>query len=147
MALLFWSSAGHPRRDAMEGPQSPPGPKFFPLYPFFTCAPARQVFFSSGSWRRKKVLQHREGQRTVGQFQDVVFQLEHVPPARTNHRTHTTGQFHGSGPTHSTRTRGHIGNVYNSGYERVPSAAEASAVRALPWVRDSDAENKHLHRS
>ena len=32
------------------------------------------------------------------------------------------------------------------GYEAVPSAAEAAAARALPWARDSDAENEHTHR-
>ena len=46
----------------------------------------------------KKVWQHGEGQRTVDQFQGVVFSLEHAPPARTLHRIHHTGHLHGSRP-------------------------------------------------
>ena len=46
----------------------------------------------------KNVWQHREGQRTVDQFQGVVFSLEHAPPARTLHRIHHTGHLHGSRP-------------------------------------------------
>ena len=124
MALLFWSSAGHPRRDAMEGPQSPPGPKFFPLYPFFTCAPARQVFFSSGSWRRKKCGAQGRGPADGGRISRCAFSTR-THAARSNPSPHPSHRpFPRLTPSHSTRTCGQTGNLYNGGYEPVPSAAE-----------------------
>ena len=55
-------------------------------------------FFPVEAGEEKNVWQHCEGQRTVDQFQGVVFSLEHAPPARTLHRIHHTGHLHGSRP-------------------------------------------------
>ena len=112
MALLFWIGSGDPRRDAMEGAQSLPGPKIFAFYPLFTIELPHLLFFSSGSWRRKKCGAQARGPADGGRISRCAFSTR-THAARSNPSPHPSHRpFPWLTPSHSTRTCGQTGNLY-----------------------------------
>ena len=81
-------------------------------------------FFPVEAGEEKNVVHKPEGQRTVDEFQGVVFPLQHAPPARTLHRIHHTGHLHGSRPPIRLAYVDRPAISTRAGYEAVPSAAE-----------------------
>ena len=80
MALHFWIGAGHPRRDAMEGPLRPRGPKFFPLYPLHhMCARPTGIFLQ---WKLAEKTMWCTRPRASGRWTNFKVRFFHSNPHR-----------------------------------------------------------------
>ena len=126
MALLSWIGSGDPRRDATEGAQSLPGPKIFAFYPLFTIELPHLLFFSSGSWRRKKCGAQARGPADGGRISRCGFSTP-TRAARSNpspNPSHRPFARHGSRPPIRLAYVDRPAISTRAGYEAVPSAAE-----------------------